>query len=95
MLWRKGSFGSRSAEGCRFAERMLRGCATCAQQGRPRLAFVSEAVRAAWAGEPAPPLVPAPERAGAARRFRPGARQTTRKRGAFLRPIGHPDLLPG
>jgi transposase len=57
VLWRKGSFGSRSAAGCRFAERMLSVCATCAQQGRPRFAFITEAVRAAWAGEPAPTLI--------------------------------------
>jgi transposase len=60
VLWRKGSFGSRSAAGCRFAERMLSVCATCAQQGRPRFAFITEAVRAAWAGEPAPTLILTP-----------------------------------
>jgi transposase len=58
VLWRKGSFGSRSAAGCRFAERMLSVCATCAQQDRSRFAFITEAVRAAWVGEPAPLLVP-------------------------------------
>ncbi len=60
VLWRKGSFGSRSAAGCRFAERMLSVGATCAQQGQSRFAFITEAVRAAWAGEPAPTLIPAP-----------------------------------
>ena len=60
VLWRKGSFGSRSAAGCRFAERMLRVCATCAQQGRPHFAFITEAVCAAWAGEPAPTLILTP-----------------------------------
>jgi transposase len=60
VRWRKGSFGSRSAEGCRFVERLLRVRATCARQGRPLFAFVTEAVRAAWAGEPAPTLIPAP-----------------------------------
>jgi len=59
VLWRKGSFGSRSAAGCRFVERMLSVRATWVQQERPLFAFVTEAVRAAWAGEPAPRLVPA------------------------------------
>ncbi|HEX9438651.1 MAG TPA: transposase, partial [Roseiflexaceae bacterium] len=60
VLWRKGCFGSRSAEGCRFVERMLSVRATCAQQGRGLFAFLTEAVRAAWAAAPAPTLVPAP-----------------------------------
>jgi transposase len=60
VLWRKSCFGSRSAEGCRFVERMLSVRATCAQQRRPLFAFLTEAVRAAWAGAPAPLLVPSP-----------------------------------
>ena len=32
VLWRKGCFGSRSAEGCRFVERLLSVRATCQQQ---------------------------------------------------------------
>jgi transposase len=55
-----GSFGSRSAEGCRFAERMLSVRATCAQQQRELFAFVTAAVAAAWAGAAAPSLIPAP-----------------------------------
>ncbi len=66
VLWRTGCFGARSAEGCRFVERMLRVRATGAQQGRPLFAFLTAAVRAAWAGEEAPTLVPAPEPAGVA-----------------------------
>jgi transposase len=60
VLWRKGCFGSRSVEGCRFVERLLSVRATCAQQERALFAFVTAAVRAAWAGEEAPTLIPAP-----------------------------------
>ena len=34
VLWRKGSFGSDSIEGSRFAERLLTVVATCGKQGR-------------------------------------------------------------
>jgi transposase len=60
VLWRKSSFGSRSAAGCRFVERILSLHATCRQQGRSFIALVTEAVQAAWAGRPAPALFPAP-----------------------------------
>lgn len=60
VLWRKGCFGSRSEAGCRFVERLLSVRATCAQQGRKLFAFLTEAVEAAWAGQPAPLLVTAP-----------------------------------
>ena len=63
VLWRKGCFGSRSAEGCRFVERLLSVRATCAQQERALFAFVTAAVQAAWVGEVAPTLIPAPARA--------------------------------
>lgn len=82
VLWRKGSFGSRSAEGCRFVERLLSVRATCARQGRPLFAFVTEAVRAAWAGEPAPTLIPAPAWAASSVHTTPALRpsaQTTVK----------------
>jgi transposase len=60
VLWRKGSFGSRSDEGCRFVERLLSVRATCAQQGRSLFTFLTEAVCAAWAGTPPPVLVTSP-----------------------------------
>jgi transposase len=60
VLWRKGSFGSRSAAGCRFVERMLSVHATCIQQERALFAVVTQAVQAAWAGAPAPVLIPYP-----------------------------------
>lgn len=57
VLWRKGCFGSRSATGCRFVERMLSVHATCIQQQRSLFEVVTEAVSKAWAGQPAPVLV--------------------------------------
>ena len=60
VLWRKGCFGTRSAEGSRFVERMLTVSATCAQQERHLLTFLTEAVEAHWCGRPAPALVPLP-----------------------------------
>jgi transposase len=59
VLWRKSSFGSRSAAGCRFVERILSMYATCRQQGRSFITLVTEAVQAAWSGAPAPVLFPA------------------------------------
>ncbi len=60
VLWRKGCFGSRSAEGCRFVERLLSVRATCAVQGQALFAFLTAVMRAAWANQPAPILVPSP-----------------------------------
>lgn len=57
VLWRKGCFGAQSAAGNRFVERMLTVVATCEQQNRHLLTFVTEAVEAYWKGVPAPQLV--------------------------------------
>jgi transposase len=57
-LWRKGSFGSDSQAGSRFAERLLTVVATCRQQGRPPLAFLVAAGEAALRGTPPPSLIP-------------------------------------
>lgn len=57
VLWRKGSFGSDSESGLRFVERILTVAATCRQQQRHLLTFLTEAVTAHWAGHPAPVLV--------------------------------------
>ena len=54
VLWRKGSFGSDSEVGSRFAERLLTVVATCRQQGRSVLAFLVTAGEAALLGT-APP----------------------------------------
>jgi transposase len=56
VVWRKSCYGTQSALGSRFVERMLSVRATCAQQGRNLFAFLTDAVRAAWAGQPAPSL---------------------------------------
>ena len=56
VVWRKSCYGTQSAGGSRFVERMLSVQATCAQQGRNLFAFMTEALRAAWAGQPAPSI---------------------------------------
>jgi transposase len=61
VLWRKGSFGSDSEAGSRFAERPLTVVASCRQQGRPLLAFLVAAGEAAGWGSPPPSLLPAPQ----------------------------------
>ena len=60
VLWRKGCFGAQSAAGNTFVERILTVSATCGQQNRPLRPFLTEAVAAHWAGQPAPMLLPAP-----------------------------------
>jgi transposase len=59
VLWRKGSFGSDSKRGSRFAERLLTVVATCRQQGRPLLDFLVAAVDAPLCAAPPPSLLPA------------------------------------
>jgi transposase len=59
VLWRKGSFGSDSETGSRFAERLLTVVATCRQQGRPRLDFLVAVGEAVLRGSAAPSLLPA------------------------------------
>jgi transposase len=58
VLWRKGSLGSDSAAGSRFAERLLTVVATCRQQGRRLLDFLVAAGEAALRGTAAPSLLP-------------------------------------
>jgi hypothetical protein len=57
MLWRKGSFGSDSEAGSRFAERLLTVVATCRQQVRPLLDFLVAAGDAVLQGTAAPSLL--------------------------------------
>jgi hypothetical protein len=59
VLWRKGSFGSDSEAGSRFAERLLTVVASCRQQGRPLLAFLVAAGEAALRISSPPSLLPA------------------------------------
>jgi transposase len=57
VLWRKGSFGTQSASGNAFVAHILTVTATCRQQQRHVLTFLTEAVRAHWIGLPAPALI--------------------------------------
>jgi transposase len=61
VLWRKGSFGSDSQGGSRFAERLLTVALSCRQQGRPLLDFLVAAGEAALRGSPPPSLLAAPQ----------------------------------
>jgi transposase len=60
VVWRGTCFGTQSAEGSRFVERLLSVRATCAQQGKNLFALLVDALRAAWTGAPAPVLIPTP-----------------------------------
>jgi transposase len=57
VLWRKKRFGAQRQAGTTFVERILTVRATCAQPGRHLLTFLTEAVWAHWARQPAPKLV--------------------------------------
>jgi hypothetical protein len=54
------SFGTHSAAGSRFIERMRSVVTTARQQGWAVFAFLVDAVTASWAGAPAPILVAVP-----------------------------------
>jgi transposase len=58
VLWRKGSFGTQSAEGSRFVESMMTVVATLTQQQRNVLEYLTAACAAALRGEAAPSLLP-------------------------------------
>lgn len=60
VLWRKGSFGTQSAEGSHVVEAMMTVVATLKQQHRNVLDYVTAACEAALSGEPAPSLLPTP-----------------------------------
>jgi transposase len=59
VLWRKGSFGTQSDGGARFVERLLTATATCKQQGRSVLDYLTAVCTAAQLGQPLPSLLPA------------------------------------
>ena len=59
VLWRKSCFGTDSAHGSRYAERMLTTAATLRQQRRNVLDYLTAAVAASFAGTPPPSLLPA------------------------------------
>jgi len=58
VLWRKGSFGTQSARGSRFVERMMTVVATLRQQERNVLEYVTAACQATIRGEMPPSLLP-------------------------------------
>jgi len=57
VLWRKGSFGTQSERGARYAERILTACATCRLQGRSIIVYLREACRCHLDGLAAPSLI--------------------------------------
>jgi transposase len=58
VLWRKGCFGTDSADGSRFVERMLTTITTLRQQKRNVLEFITAACNAQLTGSAAPSLLP-------------------------------------
>jgi transposase len=58
VLWRKGSFGTQSAQGSRFVEAMMTVVATLKQQQRNPLDYLTAACEAAVRDEAAPSLLP-------------------------------------
>ncbi|MBI3763276.1 MAG: IS66 family transposase [Chloroflexi bacterium] len=60
VLWRRRSFGTQSAAGSRFVERILTVVTTLRQQHRDVLAYLTEACAAANRGDSPPSLLPKP-----------------------------------
>jgi transposase len=58
VLWRKASFGTQSERGNLFVERMMTVSATCKQQERNVLDYVTAAVQSHLRGEAIPSLLP-------------------------------------
>jgi transposase len=58
VLWRKTSLGTESQGGSRFVENILSVVATCRQQGRDVLAYLTECCQARRSGVSAPSLLP-------------------------------------
>jgi transposase len=58
VIWRKLSFGTQSARGSRFVERLLTVIETCRQQSRNVFSYLVTAVQALWEGQPTPSLLP-------------------------------------
>ncbi|NLF70852.1 MAG: transposase [Candidatus Anammoximicrobium sp.] len=59
VIWRKLSFGTQSARGSRFVERMLTTIETCRLQKRSVFEYLTLAVKAHLSKQPAPSLLPA------------------------------------
>jgi transposase len=60
VLWRKGSFGSQSEAGAVFVARLLSVAATCRQQQRSLLDYLTAVCTAAQQGHPIPSLLSEP-----------------------------------
>jgi len=60
VLWRKGCFGADSADGNAFVAKILTASATCRQQKRHLLTYLTHAVVAYRHGQTAPSLLPTP-----------------------------------
>jgi len=58
VIWRKLSFGTQSAKGSRFVETILTVVETCHRQSRNSLEYLTAALQAHFAGQPAPSLLP-------------------------------------
>jgi transposase len=58
VLWRKSSYGTASAKGSRYVADILTVVATCRQQGRNVLEFVTSCCQAHLQGRVAPSLLP-------------------------------------
>jgi transposase len=59
VIWRKLSFGTQSASGSRFVERLLTVIETGRRQGRDVFSWLTDAVRAHLGGQAVPPLLAA------------------------------------
>jgi transposase len=59
VLWRKGSFGTQSPGGNAFVTRLLSVAATCKQQHRSLLEYLTAVCAAAQRGQPIPSVLPA------------------------------------
>jgi transposase len=58
VIWRKLSFGTQSAGGSRFVETILTVVETCHRQSRNSFQYLTAAIQAHFAGQPAPSLLP-------------------------------------
>lgn len=57
VIWRKLSFGTQSAKGSRFVETILTIVETCRRQSRNSFEYLTAAMQAHFAGQPAPSLL--------------------------------------
>ncbi|NBT25059.1 MAG: IS66 family transposase, partial [Actinobacteria bacterium] len=60
VLWRKGSSGTQSGSGARFAGAMLTVASTCRMHGLDLFAYLAGVCTACMADLAVPPLLPAP-----------------------------------